>query len=158
MSTAAGQFQSVSQVVTAIQWTGENLAAVQQALYPSSPLLDGRAEGKNRVLTVMVRNSQNEKLYPSLGRQTKEEVAQPGDWLVWLEPDDLRVVGDTEFQRSYVAIAPERYLVDREVVPPAPAPVLQAPHPRALSTSVEQVDRQPEETEEAKRAETLKDA
>lgn len=135
--------------ITALQWTGDNLSDVQIFTMPHSPLLDGKAEGKARVLIVNVLDAHAMKLYPSLGRQVKGMAVSVGDWIVRRDDGDLEIVVKEEFAQRYaLADGPATAGTTPAAFPLGGA--IAATHPRRFA------DRLPEEGERP--SQTLKDA
>jgi hypothetical protein len=101
IGSTAQRYQRRPAIVTAIQWTGDNLQAVQQFCLPQSPM----THGPDLAVQVVDRSSMTQ--YPSLGRQLKMEFVSRGSWLVRCEDGELGVVGAEEFAAEYYPVAAE---------------------------------------------------
>jgi hypothetical protein len=103
IGSTSQRYQRRPAVVTAIQWTGDNLQAVQQFCLPQSPMTHGEQD-----LAVQVVDRFSMKKYPNLGRQLKMEFVSRGNWLVvgW-DDGELGVVGAEEFATEYHPVAAE---------------------------------------------------
>jgi hypothetical protein len=98
-------YLSKQQSVTAIQWTGDNLSAIQAFMAPGSPLLDaGLAAEQKPELGVYLADVDNMRRYPSLGRQVRVAFVARLDWLVRQADGELAVVGAEVFAGQYQPI------------------------------------------------------
>lgn len=93
--------------VDAIQWAGDNLAALQAFLAPQqSPLINlGPSSATKPLCGVYVRDRYSEATYPSLGTQYKLEHAHVGDWVLKTVDGEISIVSDVEFQQRYMVVA-----------------------------------------------------
>lgn len=123
--------------VTAIQWTGDNLPAVQAFCAPNvSPLVERKRPDGALVnslprwgsLGIYVRDYKSEATYPNLGRQTTMAFAALGDWLIQRPNGEYEVVPQSEFVHRY-DVAPG---VDAPADAPAISPTATAPAPLRL--------------------------
>jgi len=101
-------FVSKPVVVQAIQWTGDNLRAVQDFVAPQSP---GCAPD-HQVLTVRVPDKASMEKYPALGAQFKLEQVPLQAWVIKRENGDLDVVVAKDFEARYVALAEDAENLD----------------------------------------------
>ncbi len=91
----------------ALEWTGENLASVQQFMYPHSPYYHQEPAETFRsgayvpLLQIPVRNAEHELRFPNLGPQFKQEIVRPGDW-IYKDGESFAVVRKGEFDAEWV--------------------------------------------------------
>jgi len=88
-------------VVQALQWTGDNLRAIQDFVVPQSPSY----APDQAVLMVRVPDKVSIEKYPSLGAQFKSELVPLHAWVIKQENGDLDVVTATEFAAGYAELA-----------------------------------------------------
>ena len=89
--------------VRAIQWTGDNLRAVQQFVWPASPFYAPPAGVDHPPkLRVRVRDEVAEEKYPALGPQWKEIDVPDAAWVVQrVDEHEVLVVTARRFAATY---------------------------------------------------------
>ncbi len=96
----------------ALEWTGENLASVQQFMYPHSPYYHlepaetFRSGAYVPTLRVPVRNAEHELRFPTLGPQFSQIDVRPGDWL-YKDGESFGVIRVGEFDAEWERINPD---------------------------------------------------
>lgn len=146
MTTAARAFINVPVRVTAVQWTGHNLAEVQAFLAPASPLYQPGAKRKKPMddiaplLQVNVRDNDADAQWAATGPHFKLQTVPLHGWIVKRsDTQELSVVDRDTFAATY-----EERLTDAKQASHAAAFGMGAPiaatHPRALTTSDARVE------------------
>lgn len=136
MTTAARAFINVPVRVTAVQWTGHNLAEVQAFLAPASPLYQPGAKRKKPMddiaplLQVNVRDNDADAQWAATGPHFKLQTVPLHGWIVKRsDTQELSVVDRDTFAATY-----EERLGDGSVAAfPLGAPIV-ATHPRATTS------------------------
>lgn len=90
--------------VTAIQWTGENLAAVQAFLAPLSPAYYQTYAHAPVTLYVPVPDVGTRAQYPTLSAALHLQAMVVGAWIVQLVTGEFAVVSEGEFAQRFVPI------------------------------------------------------
>lgn len=147
MTTAARAFINVPVRVTAVQWTGHNLAEVQAFLAPASPLYQPGAKRKKPMddiaplLQVNVRDNDADAQWAATGPHFKLQTVPLHGWIVKRsDTQELSVVDRDTFAASYEERLGDAGLAGGVATAfPANAPIA-ATHPRALTTSDARVE------------------
>jgi len=139
-------YVSVMHWIVALQWTGDNLRAVQEFVAPQSPSY----APDQTLLTVRVPDQASTEKYPTLGAQYKQAIVPLHAWLIRAENGDLTVLTAKEFEARYAVVEEPRFVAheapagDWPVAAfPLGAPIV-ATHPRVVEVGDKLVDRQPE--------------
>jgi len=133
--TTPQSYRSRATTVDAIQWTGDNLRAIQEFVAPASPLY----EPGSPALRINVFDAVSTATYKTLGRQLKSAGVPPSGWIVKYSNGDLAVLTSEEFEAAYDTGA-EAPFYAREIpagtyTPGVPFPLgapITATHPRAV--------------------------
>lgn len=107
-------YVSIPTTVQALQWTGDNLAAVQAFVAPASPL---RKPDNPSHLQIAVFDATATATYPSLGRQYKTVSVPTGVWIIKRgEYEDIEVLTAADFEALYKVAGPrlDEYLATQE--------------------------------------------